>query len=69
MGQTVVLFSLPYPSMVKSPVHPSCLFQRGNGGVDLTIHVSAPRELRLPLRARIEEAWDAWDMWSNRVNG
>jgi hypothetical protein len=57
MGQTVVLFSLLYPSMVKSPIHLSRLFRRGNGGVDLAIHMSAPRVLRLPLRMRIEEAW------------
>jgi hypothetical protein len=55
MGQTVVLFSLLYPSMVKSPIHPSRLFRSGNGGVDLALHVLAPRELRLPLRAIIEE--------------
>jgi hypothetical protein len=55
MGQTCVLFSLLYPKTVKSPIHPSHLFRRGNGGVDLALHVSAPRELRLPLRARIEE--------------
>jgi hypothetical protein len=57
MGQTVVFFYLLYASMVKSPVHPSHLFQRGKGGVDLAIHVSASRELRLPLHARIEEVW------------
>jgi hypothetical protein len=56
MGHTVVLLSLLYPSVVKSPAHPSHLFQRGNGNVDLAIHVSAPRELRLPLCTGIEEA-------------
>jgi hypothetical protein len=74
MGQTVVLFSLLYPSIKKSPVHPSRLFQRGNNGVDLAIHILALRELRLPLRVIIEE--ERWifltamrDMQSNRVNG
>jgi hypothetical protein len=56
MGPIVVLFSLLYPSMVKFPVHPSRLFQIVNGGIDLAIHVLASCELRLPLRARIEEA-------------
>jgi hypothetical protein len=42
--------------MEKSPDHPGRLSRRGNDGVNLAVHVLAPRELRLPLRTGIEEA-------------
>jgi hypothetical protein len=56
MGQTFAPFSFLYPAVVKSLAHPSRLFRRGNGSVDLAIHVSAPRELRLLLCMGIEVA-------------
>jgi hypothetical protein len=57
----------------KSLVHPSRTLRRGSGGVDLAIHVSAPRALRPPLRTVIEETWwtfftHARDVRSNAVN-
>jgi hypothetical protein len=42
--------------MEKSPNHPGRLFRRGNDGLNLAVHVSAARELRLPLHTGIEEA-------------
>jgi hypothetical protein len=41
----------------KSLVHPSRTLRRGSSGVDLAIHVLAPRTPRPPLRAVIEETW------------
>jgi hypothetical protein len=55
-GKTVVPFLLLYSSTEKSPDHLSRLSRRGNGGVHLAVDVSAPCELRLPLRTGIEEA-------------
>jgi hypothetical protein len=45
----------------------------GNGRADLTIHVSAPREPRLPLRTVKKETvrtflTHMWDVRSNAVN-
>jgi hypothetical protein len=55
-GQTVVPSPLLYSSTKKSPDHPSRLFRRGNDGMNLAVHVSAPRELGLPLCTGIKEA-------------
>jgi hypothetical protein len=41
-------------------VHPSRTLWRGSGGVDLAVHVSAPRASRPPLRTVIEEAWQTF---------
>jgi hypothetical protein len=73
-GKQLPFFPL-YPSTVNFSSHLNRLFQRWNGGVYLALHVSAPRELRPTICARIEETQqdffspDAWDVRSNRVNG
>jgi hypothetical protein len=54
MGESASLFAL-YPSTVNPSSHLSHLSRRWNDGIDLAFHMSAPRELRPPLRTRIEE--------------
>jgi hypothetical protein len=57
----------------KSLVHLSRKLQRGSGGANLAVHMSAPRALWPPLRTVIEETrqtffTQAWDVRSNAVN-
>jgi hypothetical protein len=56
-GKQLLLLCHFYPTTRKLLVHPSRTLRRGSGGVDLAIHVSAPRPLRLPLHTVIEETW------------
>jgi hypothetical protein len=46
-------------------VHPSRTLRRGSGGMDLAIHVSAPRVPQPPLRTVIEETW--WTFFTQRA--
>jgi hypothetical protein len=57
----------------KSLVHPNCTLRKGNGWVNLAVHMSAPCALWPPICTVIEETWwifftHAQDVRSNAVN-